>query len=95
LSPAATILAWDLGAGESQVIAHCLEKGRRAVLDDGNARACALSHSIPIIGTLGIVLRAKKQGLIPAARPVIEQVRTAGSFLDDELVEQALAQIGE
>jgi hypothetical protein len=32
---------WDLGAGESQVQAHCLADGGVAVLDDGEARACA------------------------------------------------------
>jgi len=48
-----------------------------------------------LIGTLGIILRAKKGGLILAARPLADQIRAAGSFLDDELVEQALAQVGE
>ena len=90
-----SIANWDLGAGESQVIAHCLVEGQVPVLDDREARACALSHSLPLIGTLGIVLRARKRGLIPAARPLVNQIRAAGSFLDDELVEQALAQVGE
>ena len=33
-----SISAWDLGAGESQVLSHCLAGGHRAVLDDGEAR---------------------------------------------------------
>lgn len=86
-----SIANWDLGPGESQVIAHCLVGAQVAVLDDREARACALAHSLPLIGTLGIVLRAKKRGLIPAARPLADQIRVAGSFLDDELVKQALA----
>ncbi len=89
------IANWDLGPGESQVIAHCLAGAQVPVLDDREARACALAHSLPLIGTLGIILRAKKQGLIPAARPLTDEIRAAGSFLDDELVEQALAQVGE
>ena len=90
-----SIANWDLGAGESQVIAHCLAGAQVPVLDDREARACAVAHSLPLIGTLGIILRAKKRGLIPAARPLADQIRAAGSFLDDELVEQALAQVGE
>jgi len=90
-----SIASWDLGPGESQVIAHCLAGAQVPVLDDGEARACALAHSLPLIGTLGIILRAKKGGLIPAARPLADQIRAAGSFLDDELVEQALALVGE
>ena len=90
-----SIANWDLGAGESQVIAHCIAGAQVPVLDDREARACAVAHSLPLIGTLGIVLRVKKRGLIPAARPLADQIRAAGSFLDDELVEQALALVGE
>ena len=90
-----SITSWDLGAGESQVIAHCLAGAQIPVLDDGEARACALAHSLPVIGTLGVILRARKLGLIPAARPLVDQIRAAGSYLNDELVEQALAQVGE
>ena len=81
--------------GEGRVLNHCLAEARIPVLDDREARACALAHSLPLIGTLGIVLRAKKRGFIPAARPLVDELRAAGSFLDDELVAQALAQVGE
>ncbi len=90
-----SIIRWDLGPGESQVIAHALSGSYRAVLDDGRGRACALAHSLPIIGSLGIILRAKQHSLIPAARPLVEQLQAAGSFLDDELVTQALKMVGE
>ena len=90
-----SIVCWDLGMGESQVIASALSGGFRAVLDDGKGRACALSHSLPIIGSLGIISRSKQQGLIPAAKPLIEQLRVFGSFLDDKLIEQALNMLGE
>lgn len=90
-----SVAHWDLGAGESQVISQCLAGPSVAVIDDGDARACAQSHALPIIGTLGIVLRARRQGLIPVARPVVDQIIAAGSFLDRNLVEMALAQIGE
>jgi hypothetical protein len=48
---------WDLGPGESQVIALCISGSRSAVLDDRAARRCAAAHNVPVIGTLGIVLR--------------------------------------
>lgn len=90
-----SVSSWDLGAGESQVIAHCLASTAVAVLDDGEARACAQAHDLPLIGTLGVILRAHKLGLIPAARPLIEELVNAGSFLDRALVERELAKLNE
>lgn len=90
-----TISAWDLGAGESQVLAHCLAGGHRAVLDDGEARAAAKVHSVLLVGSLGVILRARKAGLIPAARPLVEQLIESGSYLSADLVRQALHKVDE
>jgi predicted nucleic acid-binding protein len=46
-------------------------------------------------GTLAVVIFAKTMGLIPAARPVVEQLRQHGMHLSDRVMNQALAQIGE
>jgi predicted nucleic acid-binding protein len=43
---------WDLGSGESQVIAHAALGTRWAVLDDLAARRCALAHGVPVIGSM-------------------------------------------
>lgn len=90
-----SIAGWDLGAGESQVLAHCLSGRKRAVLDDAEARAAARVHGVPIIGTVGVILRARRANLIPAARPLIERLQERGAFLSDELVRLALAKVGE
>lgn len=90
-----SVVNWDLGAGESQVISRCLGDHSIAVLDDGEARACAQAHGIPLIGTLGIILRARKQGRIPAARPLVDRLLAVGSRLNGGLIEAALKQVGE
>ena len=90
------VAAWDLGAGESQVLAQCLSgQGTTAVLDDRLARDCARSLGIPIIGTLGIVLAAKQRGWIPLARPVVEQLVARHMYLAPDLIRAALAEVGE
>ena len=86
---------WDLGPGESQVIAHCLKNAQRAVLDDAQGRHCARTHGIAVIGTLGIVLSAKRQGMIPAASPLLDMLRRSGMYLSDEILTEALKLIGE
>jgi predicted nucleic acid-binding protein len=91
----ASIEHWDLGLGESQVIAHCIGGSRWAVLDDRAARRCAVAHNVPVIGTLGVVLRSKKNREIDRARPLVKDLIAAGMFLDDEFVDRVLASIGE
>jgi predicted nucleic acid-binding protein len=91
----ATIERWDLGSGEAQVIAHSIGGRRWAVLDDLLARRCALAHDVPVIGSLGIVLRAKKHRIIAEVRPMIKDLVAAGMFLDDELANRVLAIVGE
>jgi predicted nucleic acid-binding protein len=91
----ASVEHWDLGPGESHVIAHCIGRPRWAVLDDLAARRCAAAHSVPTIGTLGVVLRAKTNQQIDSARPLVEALRMAGMFLDDRFMNDALAQVGE
>lgn len=90
------VAGWDLGAGESQVLAHALTlSGCEAVLDDLQARSCARSLGIPVVGTLGILLRAKKAGLIAAARPLVEELLDRQLYLSRNLVEKGLAEVGE
>lgn len=91
----ASISGWDLGAGESQVLAHCLVGGHLAVLDDGEARAAARVLSVPLVGTLGVILRARRAGLVSAVKPLVERLLESGSYLAPDLVRQALAKVGE
>lgn len=90
------LLTWDLGAGETQVLAHCLaRKGATAVLDDRAARRCAGAFDIAMLGTLGVVVRAKHDGLIPEAKPLLEDLRRQGLRLKPELVRAVLGRVGE
>jgi predicted nucleic acid-binding protein len=89
------IAGWDLGAGESQVLAHALLSGSEAVLDDFEGRQCGRALGVPTTGTLGIILRAKKSRLIPAARPLLEELLRRGLYLSRDLMERALREVNE
>ena len=92
----ALIQSWDLGEGESSVLAWAhAHPGTEAIVDDLAARRCAAALGIPVRGTLGLVLTAKRRGVIPMARPVVEQLRQAGMYLSERIVQQALALVGE
>ena len=90
------IQAWDLGIGETSVLSHALSAtGTKTVIDDGLARKCAITHQIPVVGTLGIVLLAKKHGLIEKARPVMYELKQHGMYLKESTLNQALALVNE
>lgn len=90
------LLEWGLGPGETAVLAVALERApATALLDDAAGRACAKTLRIPVIGTLGVVLRAKARALVPSAREVLEDLRACGLYIDDDVVRSALAPFGE
>jgi len=87
---------WDLGPGETSVLSWALANPQcQAIVDDLAGRRCAEILGIPFIGTLGLVLKAKHQGLFPAARPVVKRLRDAGMYLSDSVISKALALVGE
>jgi uncharacterized protein len=72
---AAVPLVTDLGKGEIQVLMLALEDDEAvAVLDDGLARRVAEMLEIQYTGTLGLLLDAKGADLIPAVKPVLDQL---------------------
>ncbi len=73
-----SVVAWEIGKGESSVIATALLlPGARVVIDDLNGRKCALAHDLDVAGTLGVVIAAHRQGRIDDPRAVLMELRTA------------------
>lgn len=90
------ILAWNLGAGESSVLTWATANpGSRAIIDDLQGRRCAEALGIPLRGTLGLVLMAKRTGRFEKARPILDQLRSAGMYLSSTVADAALLLVGE
>jgi predicted nucleic acid-binding protein len=49
-----------------------------------------MSFSVPVKGTLAVVILAKKRGLISSAAEVMRALRTAGLRLDDNMIRSVL-----
>jgi predicted nucleic acid-binding protein len=90
------VLAWGLGAGESSVIslAETLPQAT-VVLDDLAARRCAGALGLPVIGTLGLLLMAKKLGLIDEVTPALDAVLSAGLFVSKRHINAIREKAGE
>ena len=84
----------DPGEAEAIALAQTVENSI-VLLDDSQARRVAERFHIPRIGTLGILRKAKKQGLLTAIRPHIENLKSNGIYMADNLVAAILSDVGE
>ena len=84
-----------LGAGESAAIGRALEIGAALLADDLAARRHAADVGLAVIGTLGVLVRAKQLQLLPAVLPLIEQLRASGHRLSPSAITDALRAAGE
>ena len=90
------VLKVQLGDGEAHAIAVALETpGAEIILDDKKARRVAQQLGLRVIGTVGVLLRAKRSGIVPAVRPLIQAIQAAGFRISPLLVNEALRIAGE
>lgn len=86
----------DLDEGERAVIAQALQERVTSIAtDDMAARRLARRLGLEPIGTVGLLLAAKKRGMLPSLQDEIERLRTLGFWITDDLVHQALREAGE
>jgi predicted nucleic acid-binding protein len=62
-------------------------------VDDAAARKCARSFSLPVKGTLAVILLAHQRGLVDSAAELLRSLQRAGFRLDDRVIREALAQV--
>jgi predicted nucleic acid-binding protein len=65
------------------------------VMDDRAGRLEAKSRGLALIGSAGLIGLAKTEGLVPAARPLLEQMVASGYFIGPTIVSAVLTQINE
>lgn len=94
--PAPRVLAWNFGKGETAVLSRAMiEPPMRVVIDDRDARRCAQTLAIPMLGTGGVLLLAKRRGLISSIGESLARIRAAGLWMSDEVVAMLRTQAGE
>ncbi|MBK9338438.1 MAG: DUF3368 domain-containing protein [Lewinellaceae bacterium] len=90
------LLEESVDAGEAESIALAVEtQGSILIVDDLRARKVAVSLGLTITGTLGVVASAKQRGIIPAARPIFEQIQATDFRLSKLFLEAVLEELGE
>ncbi len=85
-----------LGAGEISVIALAVERGDCLLaIDDQRARKAAERLDLNVTGTLGVLIEAKRSGIIPSISPMIDEIQLTNFRLSSELINLALDRAGE
>lgn len=84
-----------LDAGECCAIGCALDSGAVLLVDDRAARRHAEALGLTVLGTLGVLVLAKRHGLIPAVRGLVEAMRDGGHHISEAAFEAVLAVAGE
>lgn len=85
-----------LHAGEVEVMILAQEKkADLVILDDNAAKKTAKFLGLRVIGTLGILVLAKKRGYIKEVSPVLDALKRDGFFVSDDLCDLVLRQADE
>jgi predicted nucleic acid-binding protein len=86
----------SLGCGEKEAIALAIEiQADRVILDDHQGRELAKRLGLQVVGTVGILLAAKRRRLIPAVKPQLDALLRADFFIATKWYREALLQAGE
>ena len=84
----------DSGESEAIVLADSLPDSL-LLIDERKGRQIALNIGIQIIGTLGILLHAKRLGLVPHIKPLLDTLLKANIRISESLYHSVLEQAKE
>jgi len=88
-------LGHALDPGEAEAIALAKQRGMLLLIDERRGRTAARLERVPIIGTGALFVVAKRRGLLPEVRPVLDALIESGYRLSPSLVTEILNLAGE
>ncbi len=87
----------SLDLGEASVIQTAMDKNISTVcIDESLGRRIARLNGLSLTGSLGIIIRAKRDGnILISLREIIHKMQTQGIYLNEKLISFALQQVSE
>ena len=92
-----SLLKGDIDEGEAEAIILCKEKNVEVVLlDEKEARRAAHRLGLKVLGTVGLLIWAKRMGIIYSLKEQLDKLRSEAKFhLSREVYEEALRAVNE
>ena len=83
------------GEVETMILAQQKPTADLVVLDDNAARKTAEYLGLTVTGTIGILIKAKQNGIISQVRPLLKEIIQNGFYISDRLLSVILNAAGE
>lgn len=83
-----SLLALD--RGEQTALEYALVHHAMVLIDERLGRQAARKHHLKMIGAPGVLLLAKRRGLLPVLKPLLNELVGPGYYLSDALIAQLL-----
>jgi hypothetical protein len=91
------LLRTELDEGEAEAIALAHEEGAKIILlDERDARRAAKRMNLRVLGTVGVLIWARKVGKLMKLKEQLDALREPGKFrISQAIYERALHEVGE
>ncbi|MGF1545919.1 MAG: DUF3368 domain-containing protein [Thiotrichales bacterium] len=95
LAPRGEPPVWGIDPGETSALLLAQETGARLLIDDKAGRSVANRLGVVVIGSVGVLVLAKRRGLLTSVRPALDHLSASGYYLSESVVADTLRLAGE